>query len=114
MAIDLQEQVDCYEAAFQVLWNKPWFYGFYWWIWESDAEAGGPSNNDFTAQNKPVQYLITSWYSCQRPTLNVQYEELLARYGNDIRTLLYIFIAITPILIIATAYLATKTKSIKS
>lgn len=162
MTIDLQEQVDCYEAAFQVLWNKPWFYGFYWWIWESDPEVGGPSNNDFTPQNKPVQYLITSWYSCQRPTLNVQYEELLAKYNilnttyyellfnytelqsdydslqanynllnftynilksqqeatigelNNIRTLLYIFIATTIILIMATIYLATKIKVINA
>jgi len=112
MAIDLQEQVDCYEASFQVLWNKPWFYGFYWWIWESDPEAGGPSNNDFTAQNKPVQYLITTWYSCQKPTLNAQYEELLTKF-NNIKPLLYIFILATMILAATTIYFATRKPKIK-
>lgn len=112
MIIDLQEQVDCYEAAFQVLWNKPWFCGFYWWIWESDPEAGGPSNNDFTPQNKPVQYLITTWYSCQKPTLNAQYEELLTKF-NNIKPLLYIFIPATMILAATTIYFATRKPKIK-
>jgi len=62
-SVDLQEQVDCYEAAFQTLWNRNWFYSFYWWHWQTDPNYGGPSNDDFTPQNKPVQYLITSWYS---------------------------------------------------
>ena len=60
---DLQEQFDCYLAAFQTLWGKPWFYGFYWWIWESNPNAGGLNDTDFTPQNKPVEYLIKSWYS---------------------------------------------------
>lgn len=63
LPIDLQEQIDCYEAAFQTLWNKNWFYGFYWWLWLTDPRVGGPNDNQFTPQNKPVQYLITSWYS---------------------------------------------------
>lgn len=62
---DLQEQFDSYLAAFQTLWEKPWFYGFYWWIWESDPDAGGPNDTDFTPQNKPVEHLIRSWYSSE-------------------------------------------------
>lgn len=30
--IDLQEQADCYEAAFLSFFNEPWFKGFYWWM----------------------------------------------------------------------------------
>jgi len=63
---DLQEQVDCYAAAFQVLWNKPWFYGFYWWIWDSNPNAGGVNDSDFTPQNKPVESLVKNWYSAER------------------------------------------------
>jgi len=63
---DLQEQFDCYSAAFQVLWNKPWFYGFYWWIWETDPNAGGINDSDYTPQNKPTESLVRSWYSLER------------------------------------------------
>jgi len=66
MRVDFQEQVDCYEAAFQTLWNKSWFYGFYWWNWETDPNAGGSNDADYTPQNKPAQDVITNWYSLPR------------------------------------------------
>jgi len=69
MPVDLQEQVNCYEAAFQTLWNKNWFYGFYWWNWETDPNAGGPSDADYTPQNKPAQDVITNWYSLARSVI---------------------------------------------
>jgi len=66
MPVDLQEQADCYEAAFQMLWSKSWFYGFYWWHWQTDPKAGGASDSDYTPQNKPAQGVITHWYSLGR------------------------------------------------
>jgi hypothetical protein len=63
MTVDLQEQRDCYEAAFQTLWNRGWFYGFYWWTWIHDPEKGGPDDPNHTPQSKPAQDSITSWYS---------------------------------------------------
>jgi len=71
MKPDLQEQFDCYLAAFQTFWSKPWFYGFYWWIWEGYSYIGMPDYDtaynqtitDFTPQNKPIQYLIKAWYA---------------------------------------------------
>jgi hypothetical protein len=63
LPLDLQEQVNCYDAAFQTFHNKNWFYGFYWWNWETNPYAGGNSDTDYTPQNKPVQNLITSWYA---------------------------------------------------
>jgi hypothetical protein len=65
MAIDLQEQRDCYEAAFQTLWDKSWFYGFYWWTWMIENH-GGPDDASHTPQNKPAQDVITQWYSKSR------------------------------------------------
>ncbi|NIR88095.1 hypothetical protein GWO13_11360 [Candidatus Bathyarchaeota archaeon] len=65
LELDLQEQFDCYLAAFQILWGRPWFYGFYWWIWESNPNAGGLNDVDFTPQNKPVEHLIESYYSSE-------------------------------------------------
>jgi hypothetical protein len=66
MSVDLQEQRDCYEAAFQALWNRNWFYGFYWWTWIYDPAQGGNDDSYHTPQNKPTQELITQWYSQAR------------------------------------------------
>jgi hypothetical protein len=66
MTVDLQEQRDCYEAAFQTLWNRSWFYGFYWWTWIHDPTKGGVNDSNHTPQNKPAQDVITDWYSMDR------------------------------------------------
>lgn len=85
MKPDPQEQFDCYLAAFQILWNKQWFYALYWWIWEGYPnmtlqgydKAYDWALSDFTPQNKPVQYLIKSWYSSERqPDFEAQVKEL--------------------------------------
>ena len=68
MAIDLEEQRDCYEAAFQALWNRSWFYGFYWWTWIFDPTKGGINDSSHTPQNKPAQEVLTKWYSLDRRT----------------------------------------------
>jgi hypothetical protein len=66
MTLDLQEQEDCYEAAFQVLWNRSWFYGFYWWTWTHNPDEGGSNDSNHTPQNKPAQEVVTNWYSLNR------------------------------------------------
>ncbi|MFA5365854.1 MAG: hypothetical protein WC325_11795, partial [Candidatus Bathyarchaeia archaeon] len=63
MTLDMQEQQDCYQAAFQALWDRDWFYGFYWWTWIHDPTKGGLTDTSHTPQNKPTQDLITEWYS---------------------------------------------------
>jgi len=66
MPVDLQEQRDCYEAAFQTLWNRSWFYGFYWWTWIHDPTEGGAADSGHSPQNKPAQDIVTQWYSLDR------------------------------------------------
>ncbi len=66
MTVDLQEQCDCYEAAFNALWNRTWFYGFYWWTWTHKPAEGGIDDSGHSPQNKPVNDLITEWYSMKR------------------------------------------------
>ena len=66
MSVDLQEQRDCYEAAFQTIWNRSWFHGFYWWTWIHDPTKGGVNDSNHTPQNKPAQDVITYWYSLDR------------------------------------------------
>ncbi len=60
--VDLQEQVDCYDAALQVLTERDWFYGMYWWQWDTNPDSGGESHTGFTVQNKPAETLLADWY----------------------------------------------------
>jgi hypothetical protein len=60
--VDTAEQRDCYEAAFEVFWSKPWFLGFYWWNWEPSPNQGGPDNNGYTPYGKPAERVLRQWY----------------------------------------------------
>ncbi|MEI6863396.1 MAG: hypothetical protein WCK38_03250, partial [Candidatus Omnitrophota bacterium] len=55
-------QADCYKALLEELWNEPWFFGLYWWSWNTYAGSGGVSNKGFTPQNKPAAECIKEWY----------------------------------------------------
>ncbi len=63
LQVDLQEQADCYGAAFSVLWNRSWFHGSYWWNWETEPQAGGDRDDGYTPQNKPAQQVLADWYA---------------------------------------------------
>jgi glycosyl hydrolase family 113 len=60
---DEGEQARAYEAAFRVLWGKPWCAGMYWWKWFPDGhrEAGG-RDFYFTPQDKPAAEVLSKWY----------------------------------------------------
>jgi len=60
--IDLQEQADCYEAAFRMFYNEPWFYGFYWWMWEPDPSIGGADDDNYTPYKKPAENVLKAYY----------------------------------------------------
>jgi hypothetical protein len=62
--VNLQAQVNAYEALFQKFWEEDWFDGGFLWKWFEDHEtAGGPQNKDYTPQNKPVEDIISIQYS---------------------------------------------------
>ncbi len=61
--LNVKLQADCYEALLQRFWDKPWFYGVYWWKWGTDVKFGGLSNKGYSPQNKPAQEVVTRWYS---------------------------------------------------
>lgn len=63
MAVNLQAQVNAYEAFFQSFWDRPWFAGVFLWQWYTDhGGAGGAADSDFTPQNKPSEQAIRKWY----------------------------------------------------
>ena len=62
-ASNTQLQADCYKAAFEALWNKEWFYGIYWWNWNTYPGSGGEKNKGFTPQNKLALDQVKEWYA---------------------------------------------------
>lgn len=60
--IDLTEQADCYQAALTVLTSRDWFFGFYWWAWETSPVSGGPNHDGYTIQRKPAETIVKDWY----------------------------------------------------
>lgn len=56
-------QAECYRVLLEELWNKPWFFGVYWWNWNTYADSGGLNNKGFTPQNKPAIEHIKEWYA---------------------------------------------------
>jgi hypothetical protein len=60
--VDLQEQADCYRAALETFWGKPWFRGIYWWYWSTDPDQGGPEDMDYTPHNKPAETVLRNYY----------------------------------------------------
>lgn len=64
--LDLEIQVNCYKALLETFWDRPWFYGVYWWYWGANPRMGGLLNTGFTPQNKPTQEIVKEWYSKPR------------------------------------------------
>ena len=59
---DLQEQADCYQAAFETFYTTSWFAGFYWWAWGTDPFEGDSCDMNFTPHNKPAEDILRFWF----------------------------------------------------
>lgn len=59
-AIDLSEQSNAYQAAYQALAAYPWFAGLYWWSWPAALPPDG-SNSDYAPTYKPAEQVMKSW-----------------------------------------------------
>jgi hypothetical protein len=60
--IDFQEQADAYQAAFESVWDQPWFAGMYWWEWGTDPFQGGPCDDGYTPHDKLAEDVLRAWY----------------------------------------------------
>jgi hypothetical protein len=45
----------------KAFWDKPWFYGAYWWKVGSNA-FGGPLDRTHTPWGKPAMDIVAKWY----------------------------------------------------
>jgi hypothetical protein len=55
-------QAKCYKAFFDTVWGCSWLAGVYWWRWDTNINAGGEHNRQFTPQNKPAQKILEAHY----------------------------------------------------
>lgn len=60
--LSLEEQVKCYRALLESFYDKPWFYGVYWWKVGTNG-YGGPENNSMTPWRKPAMETVREWYT---------------------------------------------------
>ncbi len=60
--VDLQEQADAYQAAFESVYSQPWFAGMFWWAWSADPFEGEPCNDNYTPHDKPAEDILRAWY----------------------------------------------------
>ena len=61
--VDVQEQADLYQAAFEVLMGQPWMGGIFWWQWFANPTIGGLGDDGFTPFGKPAEQVLRTFYS---------------------------------------------------
>jgi len=67
--VDLQEQADCYRAAFESFNRQPWLAGMYWQDFSVDPFHGSECDTGYTPHNKPAEDVLRAWYgAAPRPT----------------------------------------------
>jgi hypothetical protein len=81
--IDLQEQADAYQAAFESVFNHPWFAGMYWWVWETNPFQGGPCDDGYVPYDKPAEDVLRSWYGAS-PRPQPDYSQKLDIYTDGL------------------------------
>lgn len=59
--VDLEMQATAYDAVLAAFWEKPWFYGAYWWKIGSNS-FGGPLDRSHTPWGKPAMAVVSRWY----------------------------------------------------
>ncbi|MEM7283207.1 MAG: hypothetical protein AAF438_16445 [Pseudomonadota bacterium] len=61
-SLDLQEQLDTYQAFFQAVATQPWFEGVFWWGWDMDPEDNGVCDDGYSPHLKPAENIVRSQY----------------------------------------------------
>ena len=60
--LDIQEQTDLYQAAFESLDGQSWFLGMFWHQWASDPFHGGTCDDFYYYHDKPAEDIVRAWY----------------------------------------------------
>ncbi len=88
--LDLQEQVNAYQAMFESVFNQPWFAGLYMWSWDTNPVQGGPCDTGYTPFNKPAENILREWYGGEQKQLpgsglepKPDYDNALSLYSDQ-------------------------------
>lgn len=65
---DMKGQALAYRVMFETMWDRSWFYGFYWWKWPSVPSRGGEGHVGFTPNGKPAAEVVAEWYLNRTPS----------------------------------------------
>jgi hypothetical protein len=65
--LDLELQVNCYQALFETLFSKKWFWGVYWWHWQMAINPQISLTRGFSPRGKPAEQVILRWYKKPAP-----------------------------------------------
>ncbi|MHB9024224.1 MAG: glycoside hydrolase family 113 [Armatimonadota bacterium] len=60
--IDLQEQADAYQAAFEALWRCSWLAGTFWWYADVNPAVGGADDPSYSFYEKPAEAVLRQYY----------------------------------------------------
>lgn len=64
--LNMQAQVNAYEAFYREFWNDPHYVGGFIWKWfPNHNDVGGEEHAGFTPQRKPVEKTIAKYYGLQ-------------------------------------------------
>ena len=61
---DLNEQASCYQAVMEVMFEKPWFKGMFWfqWLAKLNAAEASPTGTGFMPWGKPAEAVLKKFY----------------------------------------------------
>ena len=60
--IDLDEQVDTYEALLETFHAEPWFDGLFVWAWDTDPNKSGECDQGYSPYGKPAENVLRAWF----------------------------------------------------
>ena len=64
--VNFEIQSLCYEAMFEVFWDRPWFNGLYIWKWFPDGRFSHRRTRGFTPQGKPAEEVLRKGYASRK------------------------------------------------
>lgn len=62
---DEDEQANFYESCMTVMWDEPWFGGFFWWDWYTKLPKNSPEMG-FSIVGKKAEDVVKRWYAKNR------------------------------------------------
>jgi len=87
-SLDLQEQANAYQAAFESLYGQPWLAGMFWWAWYPDRFQSGPCDASFNPLEKPAEDVLRAWYGAgprsQEPVQVASYPRALEVFADGL------------------------------